>query len=77
MAHYIIKTRPNCEWCDKAKALLTEIGETYTEQKHETDAEIAAFRHAGFKTFPQIFRDGVLVGGYSELVGHLLSEEAA
>lgn len=71
---FIIKTRPNCIWCDKAKNLLTEVGEAYTEQKHETDLELAAFRQAGFKTFPQIFRNGVLIGGYSELVGALLSE---
>jgi len=74
MATYIIKTRPSCEWCDKAKNLLVQVGETYPEQKHETDVEIAAFKHAGFNTFPQIFCDGVLIGGYSDLVGHLLAQ---
>lgn len=72
MSHYIIKTRNNCQWCEKAKALMDDVGIAYEVQHHETDADFAGFRAAGFKTFPQIFCDGRQIGGYSDLVAHLL-----
>ena len=75
MTHWIIKSKPGCPFCVKAKELLAENGIVYQEQNHETEAEIGAFKNAGFKTFPQIFRDGHQIGGYTELVEHFASSE--
>ncbi len=75
MAHWIIKSKPNCVYCDKAKVLLTEQGVAYEEQHHDTEVKIAAFRNAGFKTFPQVFCDGHLIGGYTELVQYFANSE--
>lgn len=75
MPTWIIKSKPGCPYCDRAKALLEENGIVYQEQKHETLLEIVAFKEAGFKTFPQIFCDGSLIGGYTELVEHFAAHE--
>ncbi|MTH61116.1 glutaredoxin domain-containing protein [Paracoccus litorisediminis] len=75
MTHWIVKSRPGCPFCDKAKDLLASEGVVFEEQKHETELERFAFKQAGFKTFPQIFRDGCLIGGYTELVEHFASSD--
>ena len=67
MTHWIIKSKPDCPYCSMAKAMLAGKGIVFEEQRHETVSEITAFRQAGFKTFPQIFRDGHLIGGYDAL----------
>lgn len=72
-SHYLIKTRPDCEWCDRAKALLQEVGATYTEEVHDTVETITHFRHAGFRTFPQVFLGADHIGGYTDLIAFLLS----
>ena len=71
MAHYIVKTRPGCASSAAAIRLLKQVGASYTEQSHNTDASRDAFIHNGFKTFPQVFRDGVHIGGYMELAARL------
>lgn len=68
---WVIKTKPGCPWCDKAKEELAKLGEEVIEQKHETPLEIGAFKNAGFKTFPQIFHNGNHVGGYTDLMNYL------
>lgn len=73
MTTWIVKSKPGCPFCDKAKALLSENGVVFIEQKHETSLEIGAFKNAGFTTFPQIFRDGCQIGGYAELVEYFAS----
>merc|ERR1712192_40017 len=66
---YVIYTKPTCRFCKAAKALLREMGKPFlekdiTEAKHSTEM----YRHVpNAKTVPQIFLDGVHVGGFSEL----------
>lgn len=63
---YIILTRPGCDYCTLAKALIgegfyIEIGGVIA---HEFVKE------GGFKTFPQIFHNGKHIGGYNELLSY-------
>lgn len=61
-----------CEYCDKAKAWLDERGLGYEERP--VDAVERAGRYFSWgltgkqRTMPQIFIDGVRIGGFSELV---------
>lgn len=65
-----------CPYCEAAKKLLRE--ESLPHQYHRVDdSEKSAFMDdRGFagrdRTFPRIWRDGVLVGGYSELEAEVL-----
>lgn len=61
-----------CEYCDKAKAWLDERGYEYQEictfapdRGPFYDAEGITRKQ---RTMPQIFIDGVRIGGFSELV---------
>ncbi|NKX37740.1 hypothetical protein HGG70_07385 [Rhodobacteraceae bacterium R_SAG4] len=72
---YVIKTKPGCDYCVKAKELLKTTGEAVEEQVYDTPLAIGAFRNAGFKTFPQVFRNGKLIGGYTELAAYLADAE--
>lgn len=72
---YVIKSRPGCPWCDKARELLETTGEEVVEQKHETELERIAFKQIGFKTFPQIFHNGKHIGGYTELATYLSEDD--
>lgn len=60
---YIILTRPGCEYCEAAKALL---GINYIEISG--DLAQTFVKEGGFKTFPQIFHNGKHIGGYNELL---------
>lgn len=66
--HYVIITKAECPWCEKAKQLLTANKLTYTEFDI---ADWTAFKHFLYeldaKTVPQIFTKGHWIGGYSDL----------
>ena len=73
---YKIYSKPNCGWCLQAKQLLEmeqlpfdylTLGTNYNLDELMTLAPNA-------KSFPQVFKDGVLVGGYSDLVEYLKQE---
>lgn len=68
---YHIMTKPGCNYCTRAKALLKSQNISYTVQDHDTQEKIDKFKDAGYKSFPMIFHDGVLVGGYDALVDYL------
>lgn len=68
---YLIMTKPGCNYCVRAKALLKSNNESFTVTDYDTPEKIQRFKDAGYKTFPQIFHDGVLVGGYTDLVDYL------
>jgi glutaredoxin len=56
MFHIIV--RDNCQWCDKAKALLDERGLIYTTYNvGEGETDFRLFVRAAFKTVPQIWMD--------------------
>jgi len=64
MIKYIIYTQNRCGYCESAKKLLTDAGETFEERKLDTLEKIKRFKEAGHKTVPQIF---LHIGGYAEL----------
>lgn len=63
-----IFTRPGCEYCAKAKALLTKLGYQYAEVPlpHTIRSKVVG-AVAGAKTVPQVFINGKHIGGLEQL----------
>ena len=65
----IIWSKYYCPYCDQAKALLTSKGIVFEEKKigdgYTKEELLEAVPNA--RTVPQIFLDGELVGGFTEL----------
>jgi glutaredoxin 3 len=60
-----------CPYCDRAKALLTRKGVSFTEVSLEAEPnrrEEMVNRAGGRRTVPQIFIDDVHVGGCDDLM---------
>jgi glutaredoxin len=68
---WLVLTKPGCNYCTRAKALLKSNNISFAVKDYDTDEKVQRFKDAGYKTFPQIFHDGVLVGGHDELVDYL------
>ena len=65
-----IYTSPLCGFCHAAKRLLDGKGVTYTEYNILTDPDLKPAmieRANGARTVPQIFIDGVGIGGCDDL----------
>jgi thioredoxin reductase (NADPH) len=62
-------TKSWCPYCDRAKRLLAEKGQTWTEIDVEADdaKRVEMIRRSGRTTVPQIFVGDVHVGGFDEL----------
>ena len=73
MTHAVIWTKYHCPYCDQAKALLELHGITYKERRigdgYTREDLLESVPTA--RTVPQIFLDGKLIGGYTELRQHL------
>ena len=69
----IVWSKHNCPYCDQAKALLTQRGIKYEERKigdgYSREELLEAVPNA--RTVPQVFLDGNLIGGFTELKKHL------
>lgn len=66
---FVIYTRNDCPFCDKAKNLIKENGETYLEVSiYEEIGALQYLKDQGFKTVPQIWLDKKHIGGYTELL---------
>jgi glutaredoxin 3 len=65
----IIWSKYNCPYCDQAKALMTSKGIEFEEKKigdgYTKEELLEAVPNA--RTVPQIFLDGLLIGGFTEL----------
>ena len=63
-----IFTREGCQFCAKAKALLTEMGYDYAEipLPHNTRSKVIG-AVTGKQTVPQVFINGQHIGGHEEL----------
>ena len=65
----IIWSKYHCPYCDQAKALLTKKGIEFEEKKigdgYTKEELLEAVPNA--RTVPQIFLDGQLIGGFTEL----------
>ena len=66
---YYIITRENCSYCDKAKDLLKERGDSYEAYLYTEHPMLSkVMKRAGLDTVPQIWYNGRYIGGYSDLV---------
>jgi len=73
-----IFTRSDCEYCVRAKAMLSEAGIDYEELVLNRDYTEATLRAvAGISSVPQIFIDGDYVGGSESLKEYLSDDKAA
>jgi glutaredoxin len=65
----IVWSKYHCPYCDQAKALLTSKGIQFEEKKigdgYTKEELLEAVPNA--RTVPQIFLDGELIGGFTEL----------
>ena len=70
---YTIYSKPSCGYCLQAKQLL-EMEQLLFEYKQlgtHYDLDELMTLSPNAKSFPQVFKDGVLVGGFSDLVEYL------
>lgn len=77
---YVLLTKPECEWCTKAKELLRKHGEEFVEFNIIEHPILREFLIANkLKTVPQIFINGYLIGGYQDLKEevYMFSDEEA
>ena len=59
--------RPRCEFCDAAKKLCEREKLDYKYYQLDEDYTIEElFEKVRFKTYPQIFVNGAIIGGYTE-----------
>ena len=65
--------KPQCPFCDRAKALCKQKGLEYTYKSLGTDfgREDMVETFPGARTFPQIIVEGQKIGGYTDLEAHL------
>lgn len=70
MAEVIIYRTTYCGYCDMAKRLFTQMGVTFREidvtGDHDMRIQLVKMT-GGRRTIPQIFIDGVSVGGYTDV----------
>ena len=83
---YKVFSKPACVYCDKAKALLSKLNIPYEEYKLSTsmsgsDSEYTVtidqmFEMIGkqVRSMPQIMKDDILIGGYTDLREHFINE---
>lgn len=71
----VIYGKPDCTFCDQAKLLLDSqnIGYEYKELGKDFMKEDLLKLNPGAKSFPQIFDDSRLIGGFSDLGTHLMN----
>ncbi|TAJ97515.1 thioredoxin-disulfide reductase [bacterium] len=70
MPNVEVYSKKDCPFCHKAKELLREKGQEFTEIDVEKDPQKLKEmleRSQGRKTVPEIFIDGELIGGFDEL----------
>lgn len=67
-----IYSKPNCSYCDKAKALIKGLDLPFEEKVYGVDFKTPEelYEQVGkqVRTMPQIKIDGELIGGYNQLV---------
>jgi len=72
----VVWSKPQCPYCDQAKALLTQKGIAFEERKigsgYTREDLLEAVPTA--RSVPQIFLDDELIGGFAELKQHLANK---
>jgi glutaredoxin len=71
----VVWSKNQCPFCDQAKALLNAKGIEYEERNVQKDWTKEQLLEAvpTARTVPQVFIDGKLIGGFTELRAHLQS----
>ena len=73
-----IYSKRNCIYCDKAKAMVKNLGLTYEEKMFGEDfhSPEELYKAVGkqVRTMPQIQIDGEFIGGYNQLVEHFIEK---
>ena len=69
----VVWSKDSCPFCDQAKALLKQKNIEFEEKKigHGYTREQLLEAVPDARTVPQIFLDGKLIGGFTELRKHL------
>ena len=69
MAQVVVYTADYCSFCARAKALLRSKGVNFEEIDLSRDPRVReeVQQRTGRRTVPQIFIDGVSVGGFEEI----------
>jgi ribonucleoside-diphosphate reductase alpha subunit len=63
-----VYSKNDCNWCVLMKALLKKRGIDYNEIVLLTDEEFSEFKEKNsVQTLPQLFNNGVLIGGYNKV----------
>ena len=70
---YTIYSKPSCSYCLQAKQLLEtkQLPFVYKELGTHYDLYELMTLAPNAKSFPQVFKDGTRIGGYSDLVEYL------
>ena len=64
-----IAVLPGCPWCSRALRILRTLDLAHTVTTINDDASfVATQQRSGMTTFPQVFIDGTVIGGYDDLV---------
>jgi glutaredoxin len=73
-----VYSKPNCPYCTKAKQLLTTMNIPFSEYKLDEDftREILLDKFPLAKSYPIVVIDGFHIGGYSQLVEKINSENS-
>lgn len=79
MIMFLILTKDDCPWCDRAKALLEEREAPYGAFHYKDHPMLVPLmKKAGLKTVPQIWVDTPdgkhYIGGYEDLVDWLKAQ---
>tara|TARA_E500000178_G_scaffold44212_1_gene39475 strand:+ start:290 stop:562 length:273 start_codon:yes stop_codon:yes gene_type:complete len=75
-----VYSKNNCVFCNKAKALLKNLGLEYEEKSLEKDfgsdpSKLIEDIGKNVRTMPQIKIDGELIGGYNQLIEHFADQK--
>ena len=63
-----IAVLPGCPWCTRALRILRSLDVAHNVVTCDSDATYNALHErSGMTTFPQVFIDGVVIGGYDDL----------
>jgi len=73
-----VYSKPNCPYCTKAKQLLMTMNIPFNEYKLDDDftREIILDKFPLAKSYPIVVVDGFHIGGYSQLVEKINSENS-
>ena len=75
----VVYSKNNCQFCNKAKHMISSLGLEYEEKSLEKDFDSDTTKliediGKPVRTMPQIKIDGQLIGGYNQLIEHFADQ---